>query len=260
MTCREISWLLAGGGPLPEDAAQHLAACEACRKLTALGETVVPASLSAELEQRLVTAATQALRPVRPLGPPGRYMAALLGAAAAVAAAGIAVMGTAGWTANGTLTRAYFVTMLATGLAAAAATLSRMMFPGALPRLSPALVMAAALAAVLTGGADFPVRHYAHFGRAAAACFSIGLAHAALAGAAAALVLRRGLVLARGKAAALAGLLGGLAGLSVLFAFCPHLDLGHYLLGHASMTAAATALGWALAAGYERLLPRAHSG
>ena len=38
-------------------------------------------------------------------------------------------------------------------------------------------------------------------------------------------------------------LAGGLTGMAVLYVFCPHRDLWHFLLGHAPVPLAATALG-----------------
>jgi hypothetical protein len=244
MNCRDIARLLAGSAPFPAAAAEHLRTCERCRLL--VGSSVPysgPVSIDTGLEQRLIAVVTGDLVPVRPLSSPRVYTAALLTVALVVVTAGVAVLGVRGWLATSILQKLYFVTLLTAGIAVCAVSLSQLMFPGALPRVRAWVLGALALAAVLGGGALYPLLRYDHFGRAVATCFSIGMAHAAVLCTAAAFILRRGLVLSRRAAAGLTGLLGGLTGLFVLFVFCPHLDAGHYLLAHATVVIACTALG-----------------
>jgi len=244
MTCRDIAKLLAGSAPLPAAAAEHLRTCERCRLLVGSPAPYSgPASIDAALEQRLISVVTSDLAAVRPLSSPRVYTAALLAVASVVVAAGVALLGVRGWLATSILQKLYFVTLLTAGIAVCAVTLSQLMFPGALPRVRAWVLSALAIAAVLGGGALYPLLRYDHFGRAVATCFGIGMAHAALLCTAAVFILRRGLVLSRRAAAGLAGLLGGLTGLFVLFLFCPHLDAGHYLLAHATVVIACAALG-----------------
>ena len=249
MTCRDIATLLAESSPFPADAAAHLRTCERCRLLVGSPAPYSgPVSISAGLEHRLIAVVTNDLVAVRPLSSPRVYTTALIALAALVIAAGVAVLGVRGWLTTSISQKLYFVTLLTAGIAACAVTLSRLMFPGALPRVRPWVLGALAIAAVLGGGALYPLLHYDHFGRAVATCFTIGMAHAAILCTAAVFILRRGLVLSRRAAAGLAGLLGGLTGLFVLFVFCPHLDAGHYLLAHATVVIACAALGPAIVA------------
>jgi len=249
MTCRDIAKLLAESSPFPADAAAHLRTCERCRLLVGSPAPYSgPVSISADLEHRLIAVVTNDLVAVRPLSSPRVYTTALIALAALVIAAGVAVLGVRGWLTTSISQKLYFVTLLTAGIAACAVTLSRLMFPGALPRVRPWVLGALAIAAVLGGGALYPLLHYDHFGRAVATCFTIGMAHAAILCTAAVFILRRGLVLSRRAAAGLAGLLGGLTGLFVLFVFCPHLDAGHYLLAHATVVIACAALGPAIVA------------
>jgi hypothetical protein len=249
MTCRDIAKLLAESSPFPADAAAHLRTCERCRLLVGSPAPYSgPVSISAGLEHRLIAVVTNDLVAVRPLSSPRVYTTALIALAALVIAAGVAVLGVRGWLTTSISQKLYFVTLLTAGIAACAVTLSRLMFPGALPRVRPWVLGALAIAAVLGGGALYPLLHYDHFGRAVATCFTIGMAHAAILCTAAVFILRRGLVLSRRAAAGLAGLLGGLTGLFVLFVFCPHLDAGHYLLAHATVVIACAALGPAIVA------------
>ena len=254
MTCRDIARLLAESAPLPAAAAEHLRTCERCRLLVGSPAPYSgPASIDAELEKRLVALVTSDLAAVRPLFSPWVYTAALLAVAAVVVAAGVARLGVRGWLTTSIFQKLYFVTLLTAGIAACAATLSQLMFPGALPRVRAWVLGALAIAAVLGGGALYPLLGYDHFGRAVAACFSIGMAHAAVLSIATSFILRRGLMLSRRAAAGLAGILGGLTGLCVLFVFCPHLDAGHYLLAHATVVIACAALGPAIVAVMDRL-------
>jgi hypothetical protein len=256
MTCRDIAKLLAESTPLPAAAAGHLRTCERCRLLAASPAPYSgPASIDAGLEQRLIDMVTSDLAPVHLLSPPWVYTAALLVLAAVVAAAGVALLGMRGWHATSIFQKLYFLTLLTAGIAACAASLSQFMFPGALPRIRSWILGAVALAAVVGGGALYPLLRYDHFARAVATCFTIGMAHAAILCTAAVFILRRGLVLSRRAAAALAGLLGGFTGLTVLFVFCPHLDAGHYLLAHATVVIACAALGPAIVAVMDRLAP-----
>jgi hypothetical protein len=256
MTCRDIAKLLAESEPLPAAAAEHLRTCDRCRLLVGSPAPYSgPASIGAALEQRLIAVVTSDLIAVRPLSSPPVYTAALIAVAALVIAAGVALLGVRGWLTTSIFQKLYFVTLLTAGIAACAIALSQSMFPGALPRVRVWVLGALAIAAALGGGALYPLLRYDHFARAVATCFSIGMAHAAVLCTAAVFILRRGLVLSRRAAAALAGLLGGLTGLFVLFVFCPHLDAGHYLLAHATVVIACAALGPAIVALVDRLYP-----
>src|SRR5580700_8481208 len=148
MTCRDIAKLLAESAPLPAAAAAHLRTCERCRLLAASPAPYSgPVSITAGLEQRLITLVTNDLVPVRPLSSLRVYTAALLAVAAVVVAAGVAVLGMRGWLTTSIFQKLYFVTLLTAGIAACAVTLSQSMFPGALPRVRPGVLGALAVAA-----------------------------------------------------------------------------------------------------------------
>ena len=167
MTCRDIARLLAESAPLPAAAAEHLRTCERCRLLVGSPAPYSgPASLDAELEKRLVALVTSDLAAVRPLSSPWVYTAALLAIAAVVVAAGVARLGVRGWLATSIFQKFYFVTLLTTGIAACAAMLSQLMFPGALPRVRAWVLGALAIAAALGAGTLYPLLRYDHFGRA----------------------------------------------------------------------------------------------
>jgi len=244
MTCQDISKLLAGGVDLPQGAGEHLGVCPSCRRIVALfGRPDAGSELSAEAERRYVAAATAGLKPVSALGPPWQYAAVILAMVTIVAAVGIGVLGRTGWATSGTFQKMYFTAALAAAILVSAAILPRLMVPGSLQRVPVWLLALGSIAALAAGAILYPTAHYPDFGRAAAACFTIGAVHALAMGIACQMVLRRGFVVSRSAAAAAAGLTGGLTGLVVLFVFCPHHDAGHYLLGHLS------ALGFATLAG-----------
>jgi len=247
MTCEDISKSFAEGASLPSGADEHLRVCPSCRRLAGLFDRPEAESeLSAEAERRYVAAVTAGLKPVSALGPPWRYAAIILAAVAILAAAGVAVLGWSGWTASSTFQKVYFTTALAAAILVSAAVLPRLMVPGSLQRIAPWLLTLGSIVALAAGTILYPLAHYAHFGRAAAACFAIGAVHASAVGVACLAVLRRGFVVSRSAAATMAGLTGGLTGLVVLFVFCPHHDAGHYLLGHVGALLFATLAGPAL--------------
>jgi predicted anti-sigma-YlaC factor YlaD len=233
---------------MPVEAQDHLRDCPVCQRLEgALGELdeSVP---RAGLEDRVIATLSRDLKPVRSLAPGWCYAGLLLSVAGLITATGAGLLGAAGWRSNSGLQRVAIGGTLLAGLIASALMVVRRMVPGALPRMRAAMLPVATIAVLIAAGAFlYPLRHYEFFGRAVVACFSIGLGFALPAGAVVACILRRGFVVSLRETAALAGLFSGLTGMAVLLIFCPHLDSGHYLLGHASMVVASTLLGLAAA-------------
>jgi hypothetical protein len=247
MTCKDISRSLAGSADLPPGADEHLRVCPSCRRLVALfGRPNAESELSPGAERRYLAAVTADLKPVSVLGPPWRYAAIIVATAAIVVVAGIAVLGRTGWATSSAFQKVYFTTALAAAILVSTSVLSRLMVPGALQRVPVWLLTLGSIVALAGGVILYPLAHYEHFGRAVAACFTIGTLHALAIGIACAVVLRRGFVVSRSTAATVAGLTGGLSGLVVLFVFCPHHDAGHYLLGHVSALVFATLFGPAM--------------
>lgn len=253
MNCRDIARLLAESMPFPKAAEEHVRTCERCRLLVVSPPPYLePVTVDAALEQRLIEGLTKNLAAMRPLSSSWVYSAALAAIVAVVVAAGVGMLGVRGWLATSIFQKLYFLALLGTGITACTMALPQLMFPGALPRIRTWVLAALATAGVLAAGLLYPVLHYPHFGRAVITCFTIGTVHAAVLSTAAVFLLRRGLVLSRRAAAAITGMLGGFTGLFVLFVFCPHLDAGHYLLAHATVVLACTALGPAILALVDR--------
>ncbi len=237
---------------MPSGAEAHLRTCESCRSLAAIFEQPGDeAKISAEAESRYVAAATADLKPVSAVAAPWRYTAVILAAAAIVAVAGIAFLGSTGWAASSTFQKGYFVAVLSAAILVSATRLPRLMIPGELQRVPPGWLAAMAMMLLLVGAMLYPLAQYQHFARAVAACFAIGTLHASVMGALCVVVLRRGFVVSRGTAAAVAGLTGGLTGFVVLLVFCPHHDAGHYLLAHVGAVLFATVAGPAVVYGWD---------
>jgi hypothetical protein len=90
----------------------------------------------------------------------------------------------------------------------------------------------------------FPYRHEHHFWNHAGICFRGGSIAAAVASVPIWIVLRRGAILAPRSCGALAGLLGGLVGTSILEADCSDFNVLHILVGHWGVAAVCAGVGW----------------
>jgi hypothetical protein len=201
------------------------------------------AGLIESIERRL----TADLTAVRPMAT-GRMAAAVALAMAACVAAGAMRLGVLA-PARMTLferVAVYGSLALAGGWLVAAAV--RQSAPGSRHRVSPRLLAVAipvALAALLA--ALFPLEPQPALLPRAWSCFCAGAPVAAVAGALAWGVLRRGFATAPRLAGATTGLLAGLAGAAALSLHCPNLNGWHVLLGHLSVAVAGAVAGFALA-------------
>jgi predicted anti-sigma-YlaC factor YlaD len=236
----EQAWL--AGEPLNQQARDHLRECPACAALYEMMRRQPVEPLPSELEQRLIETAQRDLAPVKPIAAPYHYALLMLAASAAIASLALFKLGLAGWKNSGAPLRAYLAAWLLAGLGLGAVHIARLMVPGALLCVRPAVLTAVSGVAVLLAAAFYPIRYYDHFVRALATCFAIGMAVAIPTGILVNLVLRRGFVVNRPAASLLAGLFSGFTALVVLFLFCPHLDAGHYLFAHMAVVAASLLL------------------
>jgi len=241
MNCDQVTRLITAGACLPEGARQHLETCPLCSYLAAIPHRELAADTA--IEQRIVAAITTGLKPVRPLAPPWLYMLGTVAAAGLVAVIGIRILGSAGWGADSIAQRSYFAACLAGGIAICVMNISKLMVPGALLVVSPRMTTLLATSCLAAGALLYPASYYEHFWRAAAACLTIGLGYAVLTCGLTFWIVRRGAFLSRPAAISALALLSALTGVLVLFVFCPHRDLGHFFLGHATVPVVATALG-----------------
>jgi hypothetical protein len=243
LTCQQFTKRIATGGPLSAEAKEHLRTCPECAQIAAIEGGTESGAIDPALEGRIIEAITADLRAARALPPTWQRILATLAVAIAVAATGILMLGTTGWGMDSFFQRAYFTTCLSAGLVAAAVLITQLMVPGSLLILTPKQTIALGIVFIAGGALLYPATYYDKFARAAAACFSIGLGHAVVASALTFLVVRRGALVSRVEMTSMVALAGAFAGVSVLYIFCPHRDLGHVLLGHALVPVAATAIG-----------------
>jgi hypothetical protein len=243
MNCDQFSECLAAGTPVQAEEMEHLRTCPTCSELVAIHNWMEAPASNPDVESRIIGAITTGLTGVDSLAPAWQYVLATLGVVVIVAANGVLMLGSAGWVADSILQRTYFTACLGGGILVAAAAIAQLMIPGAFLLLTPARIIALGILCTAAGGLLYPAIHYDHFERAVAACISIGLAHAAVACSLTFLVVRRGAFLSRLEMSSMVALAGGLTGVAVLYVFCPHRDLGHFLLGHTPVPVAAIAIG-----------------
>jgi len=243
MNCDEFDRLAAAAAPLTEEALRHLRGCPVCSSLAALGRQGGELPGVAAAERRIVAAITADLKPVRPLAPAWMYVLGVTVAAGVAAAAGILGLGVRGWTADSLTQRVYFTACLVAGIAVGSVNLSRLMVPGAPPVLQPRVAAVLATLLPAAGAFLYPAAHDTRFLQTGMACLSIGLGHAALACGLMYRVVRRGALLSRPAVVSGLALLSALAGVAVLFVFCPHREMGHFSFGHSTVPVAALGLG-----------------
>lgn len=243
MNCDQVCRLLIAGKPLPDQARQHLVRCQICSQLATYDPGVKDATINPRLEQQIIATITKDLKPVKVVLPPWCYLLSIMGATAFVAAIGIKILGIVGWATDTSFQRTYFVLCLITAIVISASTLVRVVFPGAMLLLSPLVVALLATVPSAAGVLTYPLRYYSGFGRAIAACLFIGLGHATVAAVVVLVIIRRAVFVAQPRATAMTALVGGITGMVVLFAFCPHRDLGHIALAHTTVPLVAAALG-----------------
>lgn len=246
MNCSQFAKALAASAGFSAEARQHLRECPACSEVAAIGGRMEDQKIDPAVEQRILDAIGARPEPVRPLAPSWRYAMGLLGIVAATALAGILALGGAGWASDSVRQKIYFMACLSAGILVSTAVIAQLMRPGTRVLLDPARAIALGVAFLAAGTLLYPVQQYDGFIRAAAACVSIGLGHATVVSILALLLVRRSAFLWQPAMTALIALAGGLAGLVVLYVFCPHRDLWHFALGHTTVPLIAALAGaWA---------------
>lgn len=185
------------------------------------------------------------LKPVRPL-PSAAFNAAVLTAIV------IALSALGAWAGGGHAAgrmnpaEALFTFVsLAASVGLLASALSAQMVPAS-RRLAPPWALAAAIliGLALIFLALFPYRHERHFWNHALICFRGGTIASAIAGLPIWIVLRRGAILHPRSCGALAGLLGGLVGTSILEMDCSDFNVLHILVAHWGVPLLCAAAGW----------------
>jgi hypothetical protein len=234
----------ASGAAVPAEAAAHISGCERCRLLaSSIGKVTPAAPPPPESLKRIEAGILADLKPVKPLAPTGAYAFALLLVLAAVAAAGAALLGVAGWRALGLAQRTAVFSTLAAGAATMAFLAGRQIVPGSRLPVSPylsAVIVWGVFAGVIA--TLFRPQEEPAFVSTGLVCLRIGLECALTAGVLSWLLLRRGAILNPPLTGVTAGALAGLSGLTVLELFCPNPNAYHILVWHIA-AALASALG-----------------
>jgi hypothetical protein len=234
MNCHDVDRALSQGSPLPLPAEEHAGTCNRCQQLlSALNSSLPVDPLSPEALRKIAESLAENLRPVRPLAPARYFVGAFVGIFVSIVALSGYRLGAFAIAVMTPLQTTAILSTLAIGTCLLIYSLVNQMVPGSRHRIPPALlavgitILVAIVMAVL-----FQVRQEENFWRNAWVCLRAGTLVGALAAVPFWLVLRRGAILSPRMTGAAAGLLAGLAGLSMLEMHCPNLDAWHILLSH----------------------------
>lgn len=197
---------------------------------------------------RIAQSVQASLKPVRPLAPTWVLACVLLLIASAVAIAGAARVGFFGIEQMAPWQRLLIFPALGILTVIAAAEFVRSMIPGTLRRVSSAMLLIIAIAALLVVFAlsfrDYQTTNFVSIGLA---CLFRGTLHAVPAGILSWLLLRRGFAVKPVSAGLAAGALAGLAGLGVLELNCPNFEAAHVLVWHTAVVLVSAVMGAAAA-------------
>jgi hypothetical protein len=201
------------------------------------------------LQERIEADILPGLRPVSPVPSVLRVVVALLACLILVIVVQNWRLGLAGWHARNALQAAVNFILIGASVLALANLLGHQMTPGA-RRRGPMLLYLAlpVLGLTATDVALFGYHYSPDFVPLAISCWEIGVACAALCAPLFWLALRRGVSLNPVAHGATAGLLAGLAGVTVLEVYCPYLDRLHITAGHIGAAVTAMLAGAALGA------------
>lgn len=202
------------------------------------------ADLRPERANEIASCLAGDLKPVRPLPPAGLLTTAFALIFAALALLGGLALGDRALLRMDGLTALFTFASLAGSACLVAFALSGEMAPGS--RLASPWVLAGGilLGLALIFAALFPYYAEPAFWLRAWRCLRVGLAAGSLAAALIWLILRRGAMLDPRAGGALAGLLGGLSGATVLEIHCPNFDGAHIIVGHWGAAALGAGIGW----------------
>jgi hypothetical protein len=203
------------------------------------------------LRERIAASIQPSLRPVRPLRQTWVLASGLFLTCTAVAVAGAARAGFYGFEKMESAERALIFSALIVLVGAAAVEFVCEMIPGSRVRVTPvALLGATSVALLAVFAALFRDYETTHFFSAGIVCLATGVLHAAPAALIGWWLLRRGFAVNAVAAGLAAGLLGGLAGVTMLELHCPNFQAAHILVWHTAVVPLSGAIGatiaWAL--------------
>jgi hypothetical protein len=195
-----------------------------------------PDDVAPGLLDRVARSIGPPLVPVRPLPAAWVLEGGLALICAAVALGGAARLGLFGIQRLSGLERATIFPALAVLIWLAATVCAGETTPGSRRRVSPWILLGAgSLALVAIFAALFHDYRTERFVPQGVACLTAGLLHAIPAGLAAWLVLRRGFAVNAVAAGLAAGMLAGLAGMTMLELHCPNFEALHVMVWHTAV-------------------------
>jgi hypothetical protein len=203
-----------------------------------------PRSVRPEVLDRIASSINSSLLPVRPMPSARVLTASLFLVCAAVALAGAWRSGFFGFQVLGIAQRAIILSILAILTWIAARELVSQWTPGSRHYLAPRWLVALASVTLLFSFALlFNDYHATRFLSAGVICLLVGIVHAIPAAVLAAWLLKRGLAVEPISAGTIAGVFGGLSGVTMLELHCPNLEVPHVLFWHVAVVPVSAALG-----------------
>jgi len=200
--------------------------------------------VSTDLVDRIAGTIASTLAPVRPLPSPWVLAAGLTLIGVAVALLGALRAGFQGFEALGVSARLVILGTLAALLVIVARQVVAAWVPGSRRSVSPAAVLVMICGALLlVFAALFHDYRLQHFLSAGLTCLLTGVLHAIPAGLLGWWLLRRGYAVNGLSAGLLAGIFGGLVGVTTLELHCPNFEAAHLLLWHTLVVPVSGAVG-----------------
>jgi hypothetical protein len=258
VTCRDLDDVISsrsGDSVLEPQHAEHLIHCERCRGLTRLLDKAADGvPLSESLLRRIRARILEDLKPVRPLAPSRILLFRCAIIFLSVVAVGALLLGFNGWGALSLVQRIAVLVTLAASAVLLAISMVRQMVPGSKHFFAPTVLIVAILVVLLMViAAAFRSHQESTFLASGVMCMKNGLLYSIPAAFLLWLILRRGAILYPKLIGAVAGGLAGLAGLSVLEANCPNLNVFHILVWHGGVVAISSLGGALLGAAVESI-------
>jgi hypothetical protein len=249
MNCRDIDRALIeqekpGSSEWPTAALGHLAACERCQALVRLLDAPLKGDMpSREMLLRIERSLIRDLRPTQPLPSFAYFFAAFAATFVLLVAFGAYRIGASALSVLSPIQAAAIFFTLAASATMLSYSLVRQMVPGS-RQLPPMLVLScvSVLLILLVAGL-FRFRAEPGFWQTGLVCLGAGVPYALVAAVPFWVLLRQGAVLSPRMVGAIAGLLAGLTGTSVLEIHCSNFNAFHILTWHIGVAALGAAGG-----------------
>jgi hypothetical protein len=253
MDCSELVRSLVERAVLSEQAREHLRTCQYCHELVGALDSprITDRSLSPSIHT-LRESLSADLRPAKPFKP--AYLAAAFIAVFLLIVGGGLIRWGAPTIAAMSLSQAtWTLVTIGASMAALVGSIVAQMFPGSRFRIRPALIPITIVVMLMFVIASlFHFDHDPDFWQRGSHCLFAGLSFALIAALPFWAILRKGAILSPGLTGASAGLLAGLAGLTVLELHCSDLTAWHILTWHIGAALAAALIGLTIGVALER--------